>query len=113
MNSVLQLPIRGHLDVVPSYGEIQSALGCLKCHEAAGESAVLPELLISGGPVIVDKLVELFALVWRDGCVVRDWCNALFVPVPKKGNLKLCDNKRGSSLLDVVGKYWVELFKIG
>ena len=26
------------------------------------------------------------------------------MPVPKKGNLRLCDNWRGISLLDVVGK---------
>ena len=101
---MFQLSVRGNLDDVPSYGKIQSTLGCLKCHKAAGESGILPELLMSGGPIIVDKLVELFALVWRDGCVVRDWCNALIVPVPKKGNLRLCDNWRGISLMDVVGK---------
>ena len=67
-------------------------------------SGILPELLMSGGPVIVDKLVELFALVWRVGCVVRDWCNTLIVPVPKKGTIKSCDNWREISLLDVVGK---------
>ena len=72
VNSVLQLPVRSHLDV-PSYGEIQSALGCLKCRKAAGQSGILPELLMSGGPVIGDKLVELLALVRRDGCVVRGW----------------------------------------
>ena len=27
--------------------------------------------------MIVEKLVELFDSVWRDECVVRDWCNAL------------------------------------
>ena len=59
---------------------------------------------MSGGPVIIDKLLELCVLVWRDGCVVRDWCNALIKPVPKKGNLKSCVNWRGISLLDVVGK---------
>ena len=85
---MLQLPVRGHLDDVPKFGEIQSALGCLKCRKSAGESGVLPELLLSTGPVIVDKLMQLFALVWRDRCVVRDWCNALIVPVPKKGNHK-------------------------
>ena len=26
------------------------------------------------------------------------------MPIPKKGNLKVCDNWRGVSLLDVVGK---------
>ena len=90
--AMLQLLVRGHLDDVLSYGEIQSAIGCLKCHKAASEHGILPELVMSRGPVIVDKLVELFALLWRDRCVVRDWYNVLIVPIPKKGNLKLCDN---------------------
>ena len=71
---------------------------------------MLPELLLSGGPVIVDKLVELFALaiVWRDGCVVSNWCNALIVPVPKEGDFKLCDNLRGSAYWMWWGRYWAE-----
>ena len=36
--------------------------------------------------------------------VVRDWKNAEIVPIPKKGDLKHCDNWRGISFLDVVGK---------
>ena len=36
--------------------------------------------------------------------VVRDWQDALVVPIPKKGDLRCCDNWRGISLLDVVGK---------
>ena len=54
--------------------------------------------------MIIEKLVELFDSVWRDECVVSDWCNALIVPIPKKGNLNVCVNWRGISLLDVVGK---------
>ena len=74
------------------------------CCKAAGESGTLPELLMYGSPVIVDKLVGLFSLVWRDGCVVGSYYNSLIVPIPKKSNLKLCDNWRGISLLNVVGK---------
>jgi len=98
---MMQLPVRDHLSGVPSCREVQSALSHLKCRKAAGESGVLPELLLCGGSIIIDKLVELFDLVWRDGCVVGNCCN---VPIPKKGNLTLCDNWRGISLLDVVGK---------
>jgi len=79
-------------------------IGHLKCRKAASESGILLELLLCGGSVIIDKLVELFDLVWRDGCVVGDWCNALIVQIPKKGNLTLCNNWRGISLLDMVGK---------
>ena len=35
--------------------------------------------------------------------MVSDWRDAVVVPIPKKGDLGLCDN-RGISLLDVVGK---------
>ena len=33
-----------------------------------------------------------------------DWCDAVLVLIPKKGDLSRCDNWRGISLLDVVGK---------
>ena len=56
-----------------------------------------------------DKL--LLEAVWREGEVFRDWRDAVIVPVPKKGNLQPCDNWRGISLLDVVGRRWVELFR--
>ena len=31
-------------------------------------------------------------------------CDAVLVPIPKKGDLSSCDNWRGIALLDVVGK---------
>ena len=34
----------------------------------------------------------------------QDWRDPVIIPVPKKGNLQSCDNWRGISLLDVVGK---------
>ena len=34
----------------------------------------------------------------------QDWSDAVLVPIPKKGDLTRCDNWRGISLLDVVGK---------
>ena len=36
--------------------------------------------------------------------IPADWCDAVLVPIPKKGDLSLCDNWRGIALLDVVGK---------
>ena len=37
--------------------------------------------------------------------VPQDWPDALLVPVPKQGDLSLCDNWKGISLLDVVVKF--------
>jgi hypothetical protein len=36
---------------------------------------------------------------WREGKVVSEWKDAVVVPIPKIGNLQLCDNWRGISLL--------------
>ena len=63
-----------------------------------GDSGVLPEILVFGGPVLH---TVLFQRVWREGQVFAAWRDSLVVPVPKKGDLT---NWRGISLLDVAGK---------
>ena len=52
----------------------------------------------------VEMLVELVRDVWEEGCVPADWSDAVLIPFPKKGDLSDCDNWRGISLLEVVGK---------
>jgi len=49
-------------------------------------------------------LLELIHDVWRKGSIPSDWCDAVLIPIPKKGDLTSCDNWRGICLLDVVGK---------
>ena len=49
-------------------------------------------------------LLDLMHTVWRESKVPRNWVNAVLVPIPKKGDLRNCDNWRGIALLDVVGK---------
>ena len=51
------------------------------------------------------------ASVWQSGDVVSDWRDAVIVPIPKKGNLRLCDNWRGISLLDVAGKLFASIIQ--
>ena len=41
----------------------------------------------------------------------KDSRDALIVPVPKKGDLRSCDNWRGISLLDVVGKIFARIIQ--
>ena len=44
---------------------------------------------------------------------MTDWKNAEVFPIPKKGDMQCCDNWRGISLLDVVGKVFARIFKRG
>ena len=68
--------------------------------KAAGKSGIPPEMVKAGGP----PLVNLLQSVWKEECVPRDWVNCNLVPVPKNGDLRRCDNWRGTALLDLVGK---------
>ena len=50
------------------------------------------------------EFIQIMKSVWQAGAVPRVWKDVVIVPIPKKGDLKDCDNWRGISLLHVVGK---------
>ena len=99
-----ELPSRLDLDALPTAEELECALSKLKRRKAGGMSGILPELVLYGGVLLWNRLLELMQDVWEEGNVVEDWKNAVVVPIPKKGDLKVCDNWRGISLLDVVAQ---------
>ena len=43
--------------------------------------------------------------------MVKVWIDAEIIPIPKKRDLSICDNLRGTSLLDVVGKIFVRIMQ--
>eukprot|EP00117_Sycon_ciliatum_P003161 scpid60766/ scgid8074/ LINE-1 reverse transcriptase homolog len=58
----------------------------------------------AGGDECMLQLMDIVQAVWRTGKVPQEWRDCNLLPIPKKGNLALCDNWRGIALLDVVGK---------
>eukprot|EP00117_Sycon_ciliatum_P002516 scpid109132/ scgid7711/ len=48
---------------------------------------------------------------WSPGCIRSDWRYAHGVPIPKKGNLRVCDNWCGISLLDIAGKLFARIIQ--
>ena len=63
------------------------------------------------GVYVLDQLVELFQMVWKEGSVPQEWKDALVVLIPKNGDLSQCDNWRGISLLDVGGKLFSKIIQ--
>ena len=57
------------------------------------------------------RLVELMHDVWKMCCVPCNWCDAISLPIPKKGVLSSCDNWRRISPLDEVGKVVVRVLQ--
>ena len=92
------------LSVPPTAEELESALGALKSGKCGGKNGLVPELVKRVGTVYQEYVLELFEEVWVSGVVPKAWVDAVIVAIPKKGDTKECDNWRGISLLDVVGK---------
>ena len=91
--------------------ELIAALSALKRGKAGGKTGLLPEMLLYGGAGLYDRLLQVMQDVWRSGRVVDDWKNAVIVPIPKKGDLRKCDNWQGISLLDVAGKVFAPVIQ--
>ena len=106
-----EIPAMLYLDEPPTEEELLDALSKMKRGKAGGKSGILPELMLYGGAILWDRLLELMQAMWRRGEVVPDWKNAEVVPIPKKGDLQRCDNWRGISLLDVVGKLFARVIQ--
>ena len=106
LEKVRQRPLRADLAEKPSMRELTKALGRLKNGKAAGSSNILPEMIKTAcdDEEFRALLLDLIHTVWEERQVPREWADAILVPIPKKGNLRNCDNWRGIALLDVVGK---------
>jgi hypothetical protein len=105
------LPPITELDLPPSKEELIEAISKLKRRKAGGKSGILSEFIVWVGLELWDRVLKLMGQVWKDGKVVGDWKDAVIVLIPKKGDLKCCDNWRGISLLDVVGKLLARVLK--
>ena len=103
-NIIPQQPIMEELARPPAVEEVRCALSQVKCNRAAGKDRIPAELLIYGGEQLLTFLHTICTEVWSSELIPKEWVDSIIVPLPKKGNLQLCDNWRGISLLSVAGK---------
>ena len=105
IDSVPQRAEVEELSLEPSIDEIRKAIGQLVSGKAPGNDGIPAEIFKFGGDDLIEKLHELFILIWETGRVPQDFKDASIIHLYKnKGPRKICDNHRGISLLSVVGK---------
>jgi exonuclease III len=84
--------------------EVVKAIKKLKNGKAAGVDGIQAELLKYGGDELVRRITTLCNHIWTTGDIPADWCDGIIIPIPKKGDLRDCNNWRGITLLSVPGK---------
>lgn len=82
-----------------SQEEVENAVHALKRGKAPGVDNVPGELLKHGGPELIKVLTVICQRIWETREWPKDWTQSLIMPLPKKGNLKLCQNHRTISLI--------------
>jgi len=65
---------------------------------------VQAELLKYGGKALAQNITTLCNRIWVTREIPEDWCVGIIIPIPKKGDLRDCNNWREITLLSVPGK---------
>ena len=112
VDAVEEYPVRSELANRPTAEEVVEAMGKLKEGKAGGKNGILPEMVRGCGEAMMDYTLDMFRTVWMEQRVPQEWRDALLVPIPKKGDLTQCDNWRGISLLDVMGKVFTKVIQM-
>ena len=76
----------------------------MKSGKAPGADYVSAEMLKAGGEVTVGALTEIFEGMWKTEETPGDWKMGADRLLPKKGDLSLCKNWRGITLLSITSK---------
>ena len=96
-----QVPIDTSLDALPTSDEVRKAISQLSDGKAPGRDCIPAEIYKCGGDALVERLTELFKLIWEKQVLPQDFKDASIVHLyKKKGNRQACDNHRGYPLLE-------------
>ena len=90
--------------------ELSKAIDYLICGKAPGKDGIPPEVLKSGKPALLQLLHELLCLYWEKRYAAHDMPDVNIVTLYKnKRDHSDCINHRGISLLNIVGKVFVQV----
>ncbi|KAF6205809.1 hypothetical protein GE061_019983 [Apolygus lucorum] len=97
--SEIEIPIEP-----PSVNEIASAINDMKNGKAPGVDGIPPEILKADAMLTAKMIEPLFLEIWKEERIPTEWRKGMIIKLPKKGDIALCDNWRGVTLLPVLSK---------
>jgi len=100
-------PSQSYLDIdtsPPGIAEVRSTIENMKNGEAPGIDSLQGELFKADISTTSRLLMGLFSKIWEQEVIPKDWTKGLVFTLPKKGDLRNCDNWRRITLLSVPNK---------
>ena len=72
--------------------EVKWALGSITMNKASGRDGIPLELFQILKDDVVKVLHSMCPQIWKTQQWLQDWKTSVFIPTPKKGNVKECSN---------------------
>nr|XP_054589525.1 RNA-directed DNA polymerase from mobile element jockey isoform X1 [Nothobranchius furzeri] len=94
-----------------SGAEVAEVVKQLHSGGAPGADEVRPGYLKAMDVVGLSWLTRLYNIAWSSGAVPREWQTGVVVPIFKKGDLRVCSNYRGITLLSLPGKVYSKVLE--
>lgn len=89
--------------------EVIAAMSSLKAGKSPGVDNIPAELVRVGGRETIDVLTALCQKIWEQKKWPTEWTQSLIIPLPKKGNLRQCQNYRTISLISHPSKIMLRI----
>ena len=89
--------------------EVEAAIRHLKVGKSPGGDNIPSELIRSGGDSTASALAALCQKIWEHRKWPKEWTQSLVIPLPKKGNLRKCQNYRTISLISHPSKVMLRI----
>ena len=87
-----------------TYNETKIAIDKLKKNKSPGMDNIYPEMIKFGGEPLVSSIQHLCNRIWEQEKIPEEWEIGTIIPLPNKGDLCVCSNWRGITLLSIPSK---------
>lgn len=98
-----------HWNTDPPSQAVQTAIRDMKRGKAPGIDMLHTEMLLADIATASRVLTDLFTNIWENNAIPKEWSKGLICKLPKKGDLKNCDNWWGITLLSVPSKVFCKI----
>ena len=91
--------------------EVKWALGSITMNKASGSDVIPAEVFQILKDDAVKVLHSICQQIWKTQQWPQDWKRSIFIPVPKKGNVKECSNYHTIALISHASKVMLKILQ--
>ena len=94
-----------------SHAEVRKAINEIKSSKAPGSDGIPIELLKATGEEGIHVMTTLCQQIWDTGIWPLDWKKTVYIPIPKKGDPRVCANNRTIALISHASKVMLKIIQ--